>query len=61
MEDNNLKFLRACESGVLVDVEHSVSGADVNVVEKVDGNSGLMIASRDAHREVVNYIKLEVG
>jgi len=56
MEDNNLKFLRACESGVLVDVEHSVSGADVNVVEKVDGNSGLMIASRDAHREVVNYL-----
>jgi len=56
MEENNLKFLKACESGQLTNVEQSISGSDVNVVEKVDGNSGLMIASRDAHREVVNYL-----
>jgi len=56
MEEINLTFLKACESGQLNLVEQSISGADVNVVEKVDGNSGLMIASRDAHREVVNYL-----
>lgn len=56
MEDHNLKFLQACESGKLSLVEQSISFAEVNVVEKVDGNSGLMIASRDAHGEVVNYL-----
>merc|ERR1711892_173126 len=56
MEEHNLTFLKACESGQLSLVEQTISSAEVNVVEKVDGNSGLMIASRDAHGEVVNYL-----
>jgi len=56
MEEHNTKFIRACESGQLDLVEKSVLFAEVNVVEKVDGNSGLMIASRDSHGEVVNYL-----
>eukprot|EP00092_Neocalanus_flemingeri_P022792 GFUD01024714.1.p1 GENE.GFUD01024714.1~~GFUD01024714.1.p1 ORF type:complete len:349 (-),score=113.72 GFUD01024714.1:70-1116(-) len=56
MEEHNGTFLKACEEGQLSQVEKSIIFADVNVVEKVDGNSGLMIASRDAHREVVNFL-----
>jgi len=56
MEEHNVKFLKACEEGQLSQVEKSILFAEVNVVEKEDGNSGLMIASRVAHRDVVNYL-----
>jgi len=56
MEDHNLIFLKACESGQRTAVEQLISHAEVNCVEKVDGNSGLMIAARDAHADVVNYL-----
>jgi len=56
MEDRNLIFLKACENGEKGAVEQLISYVEVNCVEKVDGNSGLMIAAREAHADVVNYL-----
>jgi len=56
MEEHNLRFLKSCQDGDLGQVEKSVMFADVNVIEKNDGNTGLMIAARDAHANVVNYL-----
>ena len=51
------RFLQSCEEGVVDDVVHHVQlGVDVNCVDRVDGNTGLMLASRDNRLEVASVL-----
>ena len=51
-------FLSACESGDTVTLTEMVPGmqVDVNTTEKVDGNTGLILAVRENKEEVVRFL-----
>ena len=53
----NTKFLQCCENGLAKEVVGYIQhGVDVNCVETVDGNTGLMLASRDNRVEVAEVL-----
>ena len=56
MEENNQRFLKACEMGQLSAVMSLIPVVDINSVEKTDGNSGLIIASMHSNTEIVNLL-----
>ena len=59
---NNV-FLRACQNGILSQIAQNLFNVvdtsdtlDTNVVEKVDGNTGLILAVRENHEDVVRFL-----
>ena len=59
---NNV-FLQACQNGVLSQIAQNLFNVvdtsdtlDTNVVEKVDGNTGLILAVRENHEDVVRFL-----
>ena len=53
----NTKFLQCCENGLANEVVGYIQhGVGVNCVETVDGNTGLMLASRDNRVEVAEVL-----
>ena len=59
---NNV-FLQACQNGVLSQISQNLFNVvdtsdtlDTNVVEKVDGNTGLILAVRENHEDVVRFL-----
>ena len=57
-QEANELFLSACESGDTVTLTEMVPGmqVDVNTTEKVDGNTGLILAVRENKEEVVRFL-----
>jgi len=50
-------FLRACTRGDLAGVQQLISCIeDQDMVEKGDNNTGLMLAAREGHLEVVTFL-----
>ena len=63
MSDANLSFLSACEHGSLDTLAEQLFGdagagaqLDLNCTEKVDGNTGLILAVRENKEEVVRFL-----
>ena len=59
---NNI-FLQACQNGVLSQIAQNLFNVvdtsdilDTNVIEKVDGNTGLILAVRENHEDVVRFL-----
>ena len=62
MSEANLSFLSACEHGSLDTLAEQLFGdagagaqLDLNCTEKVDGNTGLILAVRENREEVVRF------
>ena len=55
---SNTRFLLCCEQGIVSEVAQYVQHhqVDVNSVDAVDGNTGLMLATRDNQVKVVEFL-----